>query len=365
MSKDIHKKPFDEGTIVKLALYRRYLKEWLPVFLSKVPPQFTTINIYDFFSGPGMDTNGEKGSPLITIDLLAPYFEKILTNKQRVNLHFNDKRKSKIKQLKDNIKSIEIDLSPLNIHYYSEEFQKLFNKSISSMSKSNTANFLFLDQSGIKNITDDIFNSIITLPVTDFLFFISSSTLHRFNDHPEINKYIKIDKSGSIESKYCHVHREVLEYYRSLIPAGKEYYLAPFSIKKNVNIYGLIFGTGHLLGIEKFLKQCWKIDTQTGESNFDIDDDRIHPSKPYLFDALNKPRKLDAFENDIKSKILKGDLKTNKDIYIYTLSNGFLAEHVRMIIKKLIRESELPKQKINISYNSCIIKNDVKELIYN
>jgi three-Cys-motif partner protein len=365
MSKDIHKKPFDEGTIVKLALYERYLKEWLPVFLSKGPPQFTTINIFYFFSCPGMDVNGRRGSPLITIDLLEPYFERIVANKQSVNLHFNDKTKKKVKQLQENIGHMGIDLSSLNIQYHSEEFQTLFNECTALMSRNKTTNFLFLDQSGIKHITDDIFKKIITLPATDFIFFISSSTLHRFSEHPEIGKYLNIAENKLTGTNYYHIHRKVLEYYQSLIPEGKEYYLAPFSIKKNVNIYGLIFGTGHLLGIEKFLKQCWKIDPQTGESNFDIDDDRIHTSKPYLFDTLNKPKKLEAFENDIKSIISRGDMRTNKDIYMYALSNGFLAEHARMVIKKLIQEGELPEQKINISYDSCINKNDVKELIYN
>lgn len=28
-------KPFDEGTKVKLEIFREYFKEWLPVFLSK------------------------------------------------------------------------------------------------------------------------------------------------------------------------------------------------------------------------------------------------------------------------------------------------------------------------------------------
>jgi hypothetical protein len=258
-----------------------------------------------------------------------------------------------------------IDLSSLNIQYHSEEFQTLFNECTALMSRNKTTNFLFLDQSGIKHITDDIFKKIITLPATDFIFFISSSTLHRFSEHPEIGKYLNIAENKLTGTNYYHIHRKVLEYYQSLIPEGKEYYLAPFSIKKNVNIYGLIFGTGHLLGIEKFLKQCWKIDPQTGESNFDIDDDRIHTSKPYLFDTLNKPKKLEAFENDIKSIISRGDMRTNKDIYMYALSNGFLAEHARMVIKKLIQEGELPEQKINISYDSCINKNDVKELIYN
>jgi hypothetical protein len=60
MAKDLHETKFDEATNVKLAIYRDYLKEWLPVFLAKEEPIWTTINIFDFFAGPGTDAIGTK-----------------------------------------------------------------------------------------------------------------------------------------------------------------------------------------------------------------------------------------------------------------------------------------------------------------
>lgn len=365
MPKDLHKKPFDEGTIIKLALYENYLKEWLPVFLSKSIPQFNTINIFDFFAGPGLDKNKQKGSPLITINLLKSYINTIVTNKQTISLYFNDKDKKKIKQLKQNIDAITYPLSSLNINYASEDFLNIFTSYLPIMSKTSTANFLFLDQTGIKHITNEIFKSIIALPATDFMFFISSSTLHRFNEHKDIGKYIKIDNNETISTQYYHIHRSVLEYYRNLIPEDKQYYLAPFSIKKNANVYGLIFGTGHLLGIDKFLTQCWKMDAITGEANFDIDNDRIDPARPSLFETLNKPKKIQVFENELVSKVLSKELCTNKGIYLYSLYNGFLAQHARKIMSKLISSGDLPKQKINISYNSCKYGTPEIKIIYN
>lgn len=68
MSRDIHKKPFDEGTKAKLAIFRDYLKEWLPVFFAKKKEiYYPQINIYDFFSDPGTDGNGSLGTPLIIL----------------------------------------------------------------------------------------------------------------------------------------------------------------------------------------------------------------------------------------------------------------------------------------------------------
>jgi three-Cys-motif partner protein len=348
MAKDLHKKPFDEGTRVKLALYENYMKEWLPVFLT-ASPGYESINIFDFFSGPGLDNSELKGSPLILIDLLYPYWDKIIRNGQKVTLYFNDRSKSKIGHLKKNVSDQNLSEKPYDIKYSNEEFDDAFKKYLPLMNKSATANFLFLDQSGIKHITDQVFKTIISLPVTDFLFFTSSSTLYRFTDHPQIKKYIAL--KGVSPSSYYQIHRMVLEYYRSLIPKGKEYYLVPFSIKKGANVYGLIFGTGHLLGIDKFVKQCWKIDPQTGDSNFDIDQDNIDPAQQSLFPE--KPKKVQAFEMDLASKILQRKLESNKDIFRYTVTNGFTSGHARKVLRDLIGDGKLPMQSLPISYDSC------------
>jgi len=353
MAKNLHKQAFDEGTKVKLSLYANYIKEWLPVFLADSKPKCNVINIFDFFSGPGMDINNTKGSPLITIDLLYPYFENISKNNLTVKLYFNDKQQSKIKQLEKNISQLDIDLKPFKIIYSSDEFENIFWQYLPLMAKSKTANFLFLDQNGIKHVTDKIFKEIIKLSATDFLFFISSSTLYRFNESPEIKKYIDISLKQISASNYVHIHRNVLEYYRSLIPKGKEYYLSPFSIKKGANIYGLIFGTSHLLGIDKFIKQCWKIDTQTGDSNFDIDSDKINTSQLSLFGDTPRPKRIKMFEDELTNAILEQKIRTNKEIYIFTCNNGFKAEHARTVIKDMIRDGKIPKQHPYISYDSC------------
>lgn len=46
MARDIHKKPFDEGTKAKLSIFQDYLKEWLPVFFAKNKIIWTTIKIH-------------------------------------------------------------------------------------------------------------------------------------------------------------------------------------------------------------------------------------------------------------------------------------------------------------------------------
>jgi len=277
--KDIFEKAFDEGTLAKLKIFEDYFKEWLPVFISKKDPIWMEIQILDLFAGEGKDIDGTYGSPLRILSILNKNHDLILNSKIKIKVIFNEFDKEKYNTLLLNIKTIAND-NLYSIETYNEDFTKIFNAHYESMKQS--ANFLFLDQNGIKQITEVIFSKLITLKQTDFIFFISSSFIKRFSELEEFKKYLNITKEDLEGKSYYHIHRVVLRYYRSIIPNNKSYFLAPFSIKKPAGIYGLIFGTNHTLGIEKFLHVCWKHDKLTGEANFDIDNEKININLVYL-----------------------------------------------------------------------------------
>ncbi len=60
---DLHRHPFDEGTITKLEIFEAYTKEWLPVF---VMSPYQHICIFDLFAGTGRDQKGVAGSPILS-----------------------------------------------------------------------------------------------------------------------------------------------------------------------------------------------------------------------------------------------------------------------------------------------------------
>jgi len=158
-----------------------------------------------------------------------------------------------------------------------------------------------------------------------------------------------------IEGNYFHVHRKVLNHYKSLIPPDKEYFLAPFSIRKGSNIYGLIFGTNHTLGMEKFLSVAWKIDKLRGEANYDIDGEKISNNAPSLFEQFNLPQKRQMFEEGLRQNILNSNLRTDRDTYLYTLSEGFLLKDSHATLKKLKSEGK-------INYNFDLISSDLHKI---
>lgn len=354
MSRDIHKKQFDEGTKAKLAIFKDYLREWLPVFIAKKEIFWNTINIYDFFSGPGSDGFGNNGTPLIILKELQPHFDNIISKQLNVNLYFNEYDKSKYEVLKNTVTPEDKDLRPYSIEIDNLDFKIAFESKFSKMGIKGNTNLLFLDQTGVKHINEEIFSKIINLKQTDFLFFISSSTIKRFAEHPSISQYIKLNSEEIDKTPYHKIHRLVLEYYKSLIPQNKEYYLASFSLKKNAGLYGLIFGSGHVLGIEKFLKTCWSIDPDRGEANFDIDDDKIQTDQIDLFtNEVKKPKKVDLFEKELRENILNKSLANDKAIYLFTITNGFLPSHSKKIISQLIKDNKIQKSNFNLSTKVC------------
>jgi three-Cys-motif partner protein len=330
--KSIFDKPFDDGTKVKLSVFESYLEKWLPVFVSRQEIIWQNIQIFDFFSGMGKDENGELGSPLRTIKIVNSYCSYIKSKNLKIRLVFNELDPDYFQALQAHLSEIK-KACYYEIVLANKPFNVLFDEEYPQMT--NSANFIFLDQNGIKEITHSVFKKIIALKQTDFLFFISSSFFKRFANTPEFKSYFPFDPTDIANTDYYHIHRKVLLHYKSIIPRTTRYFLAPFSIKKNSNIYGLVFGTPHTLGIEKFLSVAWKIDPITGEANYDIDNENISISKPFLFEEMNKPTKRQVFEVELEKNILNKTYKNNWDVYFSTLEEGFLLKDANTVLIKM------------------------------
>ena len=345
--RNLHQKPFDEGTRDKLELYREYLREWLPVFING--SSVDILQIFDFFAGPGFDVDGNPGSPAVTCDEIRN--ATIQRGKQcskNIKAYFNEKTASKFKNLSSYVDEQRVSLPQAKFATLKNDFQSAFNHWEPYM-RGRVANLLFLDQNGVKQITKSVFQAIVQLPKTDFIFFISSATVNRFRTVQEIRDCVPVTDEDFSRMNGTNVHRIVADSYRRWIPYGVEYYLGPFSIRKGANVYGLVFGSGHPLGIDKFLKVAWK---RGGDANFDIDKDGIDPSQRPLFPEYDKPNKISVFEKDLESAVLERKLTTNKDVYLFALQNGMLVAHARKALGLLVKDKKLPKQNLHVSYDA-------------
>lgn len=329
---DFHDKPFDEGTVTKLHIFELYAREWFPVFLSREKPLRQTVHVFDFFAGPGTDCNDILGSPLRLLRQLQGYQGTQGWGKVRIHIHFYDEDSEKIAQLKENLADHGLQLPSVTYDIQSLRFDDAFRESALMLADPQAAKLVFIDQTGVAQVTPEVFRKLVHSPTCDYLFFLSSSTLHRFRDHPAI--WQKIDRPED----YYHVHRAALEYYRGLLPPGQEYYLAPFSIKKGANIYGLIFGSAHPLGIDKFLEVAWRKDEFSGEADFPIDRENIRPEQMRLPMTEIQASKITVFESELENLLRGGHLSNEVDVMRVCFEHGVKRQHARSVLAKLKKE---------------------------
>ncbi len=341
MKQGFHEKQFDESTLVKLDVFRRYAREWISVLRTRTEHQFRQLNIYDFFSGPGKDAKGIHGSPLIIQAEIKAYCSSKAEQRADipVRLMFNDANPEHIEALRQEIEKARCANSCCRFEYAAEPFSEIMPKQIPCMAEQGVANLVLMDQFGVKEVTPEVVKMLLDCGHTDILFFISSSYLRRFIDEPELKKIFQMDSSQVKNVEYRTIHRHICDYYRSQLGVHKAY-VAPFSIKKGSNIYGVIFATGQRRGIEKFLDVCWKLDPSTGESNYSIDDEAIWYGQQSLFSELNVIRKVDIFEKSLVDFVQKQN-RTNIELYDYCLNQGFCSMKANESLRKLQNDGSI------------------------
>ncbi|MCK6440046.1 MAG: three-Cys-motif partner protein TcmP [Planctomycetes bacterium] len=355
MSKDINKKAYGPSTLAKLDIFEQYLTEWLPVFIHG--SSVRSLTICDYFAGAGQDCNKTPGSPLRILRTIEKFRGDIFKKRASIRVVLNERKKQKQKALQGVVAPI---LQKMNwgervaVEFTCEAFQDLFKKKYDTLRSQ--PNLIFVDQYGIKQVTPEIFKMLTELDRTDFLFFFSSSYMKRFAERPEFVKYFP-DTNASLlaTAKNRDTHRIMVEYYKSKIPLGNSTKLYPFTLKRGANVYGLVFGSKHPLGFEKFLNIVWERNEINGEANFDIDNDS-EKRQSRLFEArpLSKRK---AFEARLENLIRKAGEISNRAVYEFTLNAGHPPKHAKECVSRLKKECKVSYTgNIGFTHNSCVRK---------
>ncbi len=328
---EFYKGTFDDATLTKLEIYERYLQEWLPVpFSGRMGVSGAAI--YDLFCGPGQDAEGNDGSPLRAVSAVRHHHENIAGKFVSLRLVFNDSHGPHVDDLKRRVGDrivVEGDRELCEVEYHSRTFNDVFRDLKPRME--GAANLVFLDQFGATEVDPDFLRDLNRLGRTDVLFFLATNFFKRFAGRPEAPDFA-IEKSEMVDVEYDHIHRAMTEQFREIV--GGNFHFAPFSLKKESNIYGLVFASGDVLGLEKFLKVAWSVDAHAGEANFDIDGTRDQAS------LLQKPP-VERFRSDLRKRLLDGELETDWAVFVHALKSGFIGEHARQVVRDLRRDGKI------------------------
>ena len=275
--KDLHEEPFDESTIAKLEIFEDYAQAWIPTFVMQGIP---VICIFDFFAGTGYDKKGVAGSPIRILEKIKEQIGFIYQKKVKVKIYLNEFEPNKKEQKKFELlkkaclEYLELNKSvkqAIDIEYYNENFEDLFPKLISVVRQ--YPSLVYLDQNGIKFLSDKYLLELEKTRQTDFLYFVSSSYFKRLGHTTEFKRHVDLDIELLKKNPYKFIHRNVIEQLRTKLPLNSDLKLYPFSLKKGANIFGIVFGAKHPLAVDKFLNIAWKRNPVNGDANFDIDDD--------------------------------------------------------------------------------------------
>lgn len=362
MKKDINAKPFDSGTKQKLDIFGKCFRAWLPVFVHS--KYIKSVHVFDLFAGSGTDSEGYPGSPLKLLTEARGENRQNCENAEKPILFtFGESNNRKYQELKKNVKKGISSCEKNNrcgkcVYKHNvirAEFQDVFNKSAirEIFDDKEIGKFVLLDQNGFREVDNTVFLQLISCPKTDFIFFISSSFIKRFKEHPNTLAYIQTSNIDFDGTKPRECHRLIADYFRKLIPADKSYYLHHFTIKKQSNYYGLIFGTSHSYGMEKFLKVCWDEDPMSGEANFNIDNN-YPPGN--LFYEEGKSSKLDTIRARIKADILSGKIKDNGTGLLETLKTGCKPIIFTEVVKEIEKQGLITRHG-NVNNCSSTIHN--------
>lgn len=340
---DLHLKPFDSRTLKKLEFFEDYTKSWLPTF---VMIGAKDIHIFDLFAGPGYDLNNIPGSPIRILSTVLDQIGNIFQKKTKITLHLNEyeprkRKQEKFELLKRNC-NLFLDHNPrlkhcIEIKFYNKDADILFAELIPEMKK--YPSLLFLDQNGVRFVSEEYINVLKHIRTLDFLFFVSSSYLKRFGTTKEFQKIISFTDSELRNIEWNNIHRVVVSKLESVIGNETKLRLYPFSIKKGGNIYGLIFGASHPLALDKFLRIAWKKNESNGEADFDIDNDE-NKYQPDLF-LGKRLTKIEKFEADLTEKILKREIVNNKEALDFTYETGNYYKNADKLVRNLKRMGKI------------------------
>jgi len=332
-----------EHSKAKIELYSTYLSTYLNI-LSRVS-YIKRIHLYDLMCGEGIYDDGSKGSPVIAMEKIKQHYFSNKNTSPDIEVWFNDKDESeiekgiyKIERVKRFVSKIFVP-SNVQVKYTREDYNNLLPEIFKAISLfKNEKALIFIDPYGYKEIKHEHIKSLLSSGNVELILFLPISHMYRF-----LNKSLSSDDFPGGEPLRNFVSplfenldglnnaSSVLNFVDNLKEAYRQYLqyekilVDTFTIERNQqNTYALFFFTPNILGFEKMLEAKWKIDEHQGKGF------KINSKQTDLFSDVQ----MTDYPEKLKDYIGSVDYRTNGDIYLFGLKNGFLPKHTNEVLRE-------------------------------
>ncbi len=309
----------DRHTQAKHEILRRYLGAWLPILIN----YHGYARIVDGFAGPGEYNGGERGSPLITLNVLLKHISNDVleaARKRRIELIFIERDSARSVHLQQQLEKEKRELAcPAGLQtrvitgIFADEMGKLLNIMERQHHTGNAVPaFVFIDPFGYSHTPLNIIARIMRLPMCEVLITLMYEEINRFLDVDNRAKERYYDELFDTpfwrqltqdEPDSQERMRRLHDLYRhQLLTAGGAKYVRSFRMRNrhNATDYFLFFATRHRRGLEEMKRAMWGVDP-TGTFEFS---DFSNPYQPLLLTEPNYGDLQRLLSNQFKGKII-------------------------------------------------------------
>jgi three-Cys-motif partner protein len=285
--------PCEEHTGAKHDIYRRYLERWFPILLAG-SNAYPSVTYAEGFSGPGVYSGGELGSPVIAMRALI---DNVLATKGVARFVFIDDDQRCVDMLAPTLRAAFPDRprsdAAMPVKIVKGTCVDHLEATLDTMNAWGQPIFANLDSWGnapvpykllqrlASNVSSEV---IVTLFPQHFVRFVSDlgkAGDEVFGGDPHWRTVADLAPKAK--------SRHILTCYRQALRAAGFPFLLDFELipRKGQPLY-LIFGTGHHLGVKKMKDSLWEVDRAQGvgfrdprdeqaETLFDMDEPLLGP----------------------------------------------------------------------------------------
>jgi three-Cys-motif partner protein len=254
--------PLDPHTKGKHEVLHHYLGAWFPILGSCTG----RIVFIDGFAGPGEYANGEKGSPLIALDVFRQHQTKF---KAKVTFLFIEKDPPRAEHLKQLIDRSRPDL-PRNcqVDVLPGAFDQAMTEGLDALDaqrKELAPAFVMVDPFGVSDTPMEVLRRILRGRQTEVYISFMYEAINRFKATPEFEKPLT-DLFGTTDwRKGIELEGDAKKdffyglYESQLRKAGAKHVLHFDLYEGNRLVYAIFFATQHWLGADRMKQAIWKV----------------------------------------------------------------------------------------------------------
>jgi three-Cys-motif partner protein len=232
--------------------------------------------LVDGFAGPGRYATGEPGSPLIMLDALLSHKSFGELNGVHFSFLFIEHDKGRVEHLRGEIAALGDLPNNVSVGIEAGEFESTFSSVIDPIVEKGAnliPTFAFIDPFGYSSASMSITGRLLDFPRCETLFFLPMSFIHRFvgreGQETALTSLFGTDEwrvaiplQGQERTDYL-----LGLFERQLEQSSGVEYVRSFQLRtQDGNDYRLVFGLGHLKGLEIAKDAMWSVDPVAGTS---------------------------------------------------------------------------------------------------